>query len=128
MPEQLDILFILCGLLVFRSGFNELLHVLDRPRFPVVDHPVQQTVLRIVVHAGDLKRCGLRQSALFPRPANPWHLEPVFDRAQVGEFCLIDLHRLGHAVADAPRKIFARFAALDVDLRQPLGLLRQHGR
>ena len=60
---------------------RKLAHIVDRPCAVIIDHPIQQTILRLVVHAGDLERRSFRQFARLPSGNDARHLDSVFDRA-----------------------------------------------
>ena len=103
----------------------ELAHIVDRPCAVIVYHPIQQTILRLVVHAGDLKCGGLGQLAGLPPPYDARHLEALFDDLQVADFCRVDLHLLCHPVAQPDRKLLACLLAPDIGLFELFRLLRK---
>ena len=102
-------------------------HFVDGVGPALLDHPVQQTVLGLIVHAGDLQGCRLRDVALLPVPQDSRDFDAVFDGA---EFCQLgrgDPKSPRHAITDAARKILSGFPAFDVGPGQPLCLLGQEG-
>ena len=104
---------------------RKLAHVVDRPCATVVNDPIQQPVLRLVVHAGDLKRGGLGQLALLPPGDDARHLEALFDDLQIADLRRVDLHLLGDPVAQPDRERLAGLFAPDVALLELFRLLRE---
>ena len=104
---------------------RKLAHVVDRPCATVVNDPIQQPVLRLVIHAGDLERGGLGQLALLPPGDDARHLEALFDDLQIADLRRVDLHLLGDPVAQTDRERLAGLLAPDVGFLELLRLLRE---
>lgn len=109
--QQLNVLFVLRRLRARLTALDELLHVLDRVAPVVVDHPIQQPVLHLVVHAGDLERGGLGQLAGLPSGEDARHLEAFFNDLQVADLRRVDLHLLGDPLAQPDRKLLSGLLA-----------------
>ena len=106
---------------------GKLPHLVDGAAPSLVDDPVQQPVLLVDVHPGDLQGRCLWDLVPLPAFHQSRHFQAVLDGRQVGDFGGFDLQGLRHIVPDAPRKLLTGLPALDVGLRQTLRLIGQQG-